>query len=128
MATVEPHPAGTTIKSLAAMPSMCRVRIVHRPDIYGRRWRDINRWRWRIIDGRWGCDIHRLRLNRFLHPLELKVKAWQLHRMLAVRMRFVFPPHVFEKNLLRMLKSNGIIFAVSVFQILYWWIVLFLLL
>jgi hypothetical protein len=50
---------GTT-KSLTAMPSMCRVPIVHWPDIYGHRWRDIYRRRRRVIDGRWRGDVHRL--------------------------------------------------------------------
>ena len=26
--------------------------------------RDVNRWRWCVIDWRWRCDIHRLRCER----------------------------------------------------------------
>ena len=54
-------------QALAAMTSMWRAR-EHRPDIHRRRWRDINhRRRWRVIDGRWRCDIHRLRSERAAH-------------------------------------------------------------
>ena len=41
--------------------------VVDRADINRRRWRDIDRRRRRVIDGRWWSDIHRLRRECVSH-------------------------------------------------------------
>ena len=45
---------------MVAVVAMWRTPIENRPDINWR-WPDINWRRWRVIDGRWRGDIHRLR-------------------------------------------------------------------
>ena len=57
------QPKPRYLKSLAAIASMLRMAIVHRPDVHWR-WRYINRRRRRVIDRRRRGDIHRLRCNR----------------------------------------------------------------